>query len=168
MGVVLGQCLLHQFYVCFIVYPIDINSLVPGDLIWCHKTWLMSVLVMACCLVTPSHYLYHCWLTINEILLHQPRGNFTRNTYDVNQEYFFENYIFEMTTTSLSDLGLFDNARPCRIEYTGIFHVLSNMMPNLNYCNLVTWEFLYLYSITISWKSDIIFVMFELSYFLSE
>ena len=38
-----------------------INSLRPGDDIWCHWTWSTLDHVIACSLKAPSHYLNQCW-----------------------------------------------------------------------------------------------------------
>ena len=39
-----------------------INSLWPSDAIWWHSCGSALAEVMACCLMTPSHYLNQCWL----------------------------------------------------------------------------------------------------------
>ena len=48
-------------------WPVWVNSLWPGDAIWQQGSG--STLVMACCLMTPSHYLNQCWLIIKGVLL---------------------------------------------------------------------------------------------------
>ena len=56
---------------------------------------------MACCLMAPSHYLNQCWLFFNEILWYSTKGSFTgkpQNIYPWNE---FENYQFNIQTTSL-------------------------------------------------------------------
>ena len=45
-----------------------INILWPSDIIWWDKYWWALALVMACCLMAPSHYLNQCWLLISEVL----------------------------------------------------------------------------------------------------
>ena len=50
------------------------------------------VLVMACCLTAPSHYLNQCWLIISKIQLHSSDGNFTRDTSVINDWNKHENY----------------------------------------------------------------------------
>ena len=35
--------------------------------------------VMVCCLMTPSHYINHCWLIIKCILWHSPESNLKKN-----------------------------------------------------------------------------------------
>ena len=44
-----------------------VNSLLPGDGIWQHRSGSTLVQVMACCLTAPSHYLNQCWLFICEV-----------------------------------------------------------------------------------------------------
>ena len=41
-----------------------INSVRLGDVIWCCRSWSTLVLVMAWCLLAPSHYQNLCWLVI--------------------------------------------------------------------------------------------------------
>ena len=52
--------------------------------IWCHRTWSILVQVLACCLMSPSHYPNQCWLImITEVLWHSPRGNCTENAQNI-------------------------------------------------------------------------------------
>ena len=44
------------------------------------RSWSALVLLMACCLPPPSHWLNQWWLIIGEVLWHSPEGNFTENT----------------------------------------------------------------------------------------
>ena len=57
-----------------------INALWPSDVIWQQGSRLTLAQVMACCLMTPSHYLNQCWLMISEVLWHSPDNNLTENT----------------------------------------------------------------------------------------
>ena len=52
------------------------NSLWPSDARWRHRSGSTLALVMACCLMVPSHYMNQCWLPISEILWHSPESNF--------------------------------------------------------------------------------------------
>ena len=54
-------------------------SLWPSDTIWWHGSGSTLALVMACCLMAPSHYLNQCWLIISEVIWLTPEGNFTGN-----------------------------------------------------------------------------------------
>ena len=56
------------------------NELTHCDAIWHHRICSALVHLLACCLMAPSHYLYQCWLIINEVLWYSPEGNITRNT----------------------------------------------------------------------------------------
>ena len=47
-----------------------VNSLVPRDATWRHRTMSTLVQVMACCLTAPSHCLNQCWLNIIRVLWH--------------------------------------------------------------------------------------------------
>ena len=54
----------------------------PYGIIQLDQHWFWQygfVLVMACCLTAPSHYLNWCWLVISEVFWHSPEGNFTGN-----------------------------------------------------------------------------------------
>ena len=43
-----------------------INLLWLNDIIWWHRIGSAVAQVMVCCLMTPSHYLYQCWLICME------------------------------------------------------------------------------------------------------
>ena len=58
------------------------------------------ILMMACCLMVPSHYLNQCWLIIIKVLWHSPEGIFTGNAKDIFPSYEFENYQFNITAAS--------------------------------------------------------------------
>ena len=45
---------------------------------------------MACCLMTPNHYLNQCWLTIKGVLWHSPESNFIGIAQDINLKNEFE------------------------------------------------------------------------------
>ena len=49
----------------------QINSLLPSDDIWCQWSWSTLVQVMACCLMTTSHYLNQCWLESTSVQFHR-------------------------------------------------------------------------------------------------
>ena len=57
--------------------PQWVNSLWPSDTIRHHISGSTLALVLACCLMAPSHYLKRCWLIISEILWHSTEGNIT-------------------------------------------------------------------------------------------
>ena len=44
-----------------------VNSLWPSDAIWQQRSGSTLALVMACCLMAPSHYLSQCWLIISDV-----------------------------------------------------------------------------------------------------
>ena len=54
-----------------------INSSWTNDPIWHQRSWATHGQVMACCLISPSHYLNQCWLLTNEIRWHSPENTFT-------------------------------------------------------------------------------------------
>ena len=70
----------------------SINSLWPSDLIRRLASRSTLAQVMACCLMTPSHYLNQCWLMISEVLWHSPDSNFTENTSEIYRWIEFEIY----------------------------------------------------------------------------
>ena len=56
------------------------NSFWPSDAIWRYRSWSTWDLIMACCLMAPSHYLNLVkwyWLSISKALWHSPESNFT-------------------------------------------------------------------------------------------
>ena len=57
-----------------------LNSLMPSDVIWWHRSGSTLAQVMACCLTAPSHYLNQRWLIISNVLWHSSEGNFIRDT----------------------------------------------------------------------------------------
>ena len=60
----LKQCWPRSLPPYGVTRPQWVNTLWPSDDIWCHRTWSTLVKVMACCLITPSHYLTHWWLIV--------------------------------------------------------------------------------------------------------
>ena len=59
------------------------NSLGHSDVIWRWWSWSKLVLVMACCLTAPSHYLNQCW--ISKVLRHSSDDIIIRRLEDINQ-----------------------------------------------------------------------------------
>ena len=47
-----------------------IISLWPSDAIWSHRSGSTLAQIMACCLMSPSHYLKQCWFVMNRVLWH--------------------------------------------------------------------------------------------------
>ena len=76
-----------------------VNSLVPSDTIWWHRSWSTLVQVMACCLKAPSHYLNQCWLIINRVTWQAPESNFTENAEEFNPSHELETLTFEIMTS---------------------------------------------------------------------
>ena len=70
------------------------HSLWSSDAIRQHRSRSTLAQVMACCLVTPSHYLNQCWLLINELKCHSPEINLTASARPISQYNEFENYTF--------------------------------------------------------------------------
>ena len=56
------------------------NSLWPSDVIRRHNSGSTLAQVMACFLLTPSHYLNQCWLVLSKVQWHSSEGNFARDT----------------------------------------------------------------------------------------
>ena len=73
----------------------DINSLLPSDVIWWQGSKSTLAQIMACCLTAPRHYLSQCWLMISEVLWHSPDSNFTENTWHIYRWNEFEIYRVE-------------------------------------------------------------------------
>ena len=69
------------------------NSLWPSDTIWWQRSGSTLAQVMACCLMTPSHYLNQCWLIISEVQWHSYYGDFTRDASTISHWNPFENYM---------------------------------------------------------------------------
>ena len=60
-------------YKLFIVNMLGkVTLLWPNDAIWRHKTGSTLAQIIACCLMTPSHYLNQCWLIISKVQWQSP------------------------------------------------------------------------------------------------
>ena len=57
--------------------PALVDSSWPSHVIWWHKSGSTLALIMACCLMVPSHYMNQCWFLISEVLWHSPGSSFT-------------------------------------------------------------------------------------------
>ena len=53
-----------------------------SSVIWWHIS--RSTLVIAWCLIAPSHYLNQCWVIISQVLWHWLEDNFQESTQDIN------------------------------------------------------------------------------------
>ena len=60
-----------------------INSLWPSVFIWRHRTGSTLSQEMPWCLMAPSHYLNHCWVSISDVLWHLLQDSFTWNYQDI-------------------------------------------------------------------------------------
>ena len=67
----------------------------PSDSIWLHRTGSTLAEVMACCLMTPSHYLNQCWCIISRVPWHSSEGIIITCSEDTNQKSYIENCIFK-------------------------------------------------------------------------
>ena len=79
------------------------TSLWPSDAIWWPRsgsTLPQVPVVIAFCLMAPSHYLNQCWLLISEVLKHSLDSNFIGGAEATILCYEFENYTFNITATS--------------------------------------------------------------------
>ena len=77
----------------------DVNSLWPSDAIMRQRTESTLALLMACCLMAPSHYLNQCWLIISKVLWHSSEDIIIRSE-DTKQLNKIENSIFRITSRS--------------------------------------------------------------------
>ena len=73
-----------------------INSLWPADAIWLYLSGSTLAQIIACCLMTPSHYLNNCWLWISRVVWHSPESNFTVSAHVTIMYNEFENHIFKL------------------------------------------------------------------------
>ena len=55
-----------------------LNSLLPSDTLWQHKSGSTLAQVMACCLTATSHCLNRCRFIISKVPSHPSESNFTR------------------------------------------------------------------------------------------
>ena len=60
-------------------------TLGPNDAIWRQRSRSTLVLVMAYCLMAPSHYLNQCWPIISKVLWHSSEDIIIRRFEDTNQ-----------------------------------------------------------------------------------
>ena len=110
-----------------------VNSLWPGDATWWQRTQSTLAQVMACCLITPGHFLNQCWLINNEIVWHLSMCNFTGNP-DINPWIEFENHWFNTLRPRLNG-AIFQTTFSNRFswikmfEYQLIFH--WNLFPRV-------------------------------------
>ena len=61
-----GQC------AYFIQPTVLVNSLLPSDAIWRHRSGSTLAQTMAYCLLVLRHYLNQCWLLVNEVQWQSP------------------------------------------------------------------------------------------------
>ena len=85
-------------------YPgaLSFNSLLPSDATWWDRSGSTFTLVMACCLMAPSHYLNQFWLIISKVLWHSSKGHFTENTQGIYRWY--ELKIMKITYRQVSNI----------------------------------------------------------------
>ena len=86
---------------------------------------------MACCLITPSHYLNQYWLVIRELQWQPLEGNFTRDTSVMNNWNQFENYLNNISFKSAM------SQESCKLpQYFPIHAIFCNsetiLFPNIN------------------------------------
>ena len=67
--------------VCQTAYSVSLNLLLPRDAFWQHITGLI---LMACCLIVPSHYLKQCELITSKVKSQSPAHNFMRHILAIN------------------------------------------------------------------------------------
>ena len=71
--------------------PVLWNSMTPND-----TTQPTLVLVMACCLTAPSHYLKQGWLITDEVLWHSDHNTFIGSAPNIEHYDLFENHILKI------------------------------------------------------------------------
>ena len=68
--------------------------------IWWYRSGWTFVLVMACGLTAPSHYLNQCWVIVSGVHWHSPKNNSSMNVQATILYNRFENYIFKIASIS--------------------------------------------------------------------
>ena len=76
-----------------------VNSLWPCGALWGHSSDSTLAMVMASCLMAPSHYLHQSWF-LSDILCHSHESNFTSSALATMLSNEFKNYDFEIIATS--------------------------------------------------------------------
>ena len=88
---------LNSIFVSALCIPILLfNSTKQSDAIWWHKSRSTLSKVMACCLMTPSHYLSKYWLIIDEVFYNPFAGYFAGIVQHVGTWYEIENNQFKI------------------------------------------------------------------------
>ena len=57
------------------------------EVIWYHRTWSTLVQAIASCHMSPSHYLYHCWLIVTWTIWNILEWNFSQNAFFFRKMY---------------------------------------------------------------------------------
>ena len=92
--------IIFTYHSSYLLHFRRFDSLWPSDATWRQRSRSTLAQLMACCLTAPIHYLNQCWLNISEALRHSTENDFTRNYQDMYLLYHFENYGFQISTTS--------------------------------------------------------------------
>ena len=67
------------------------DSLWPSDAIWRHRSGSTMAQVMACYLMSPSHYLNQSWLIVSKVEWYSSKDQFTRDTSAISHWNYLEN-----------------------------------------------------------------------------
>ena len=118
--------IVHVFMLSIFTFPAAwfsdaVNSLCPSDAIWRYRSGSRLALVMACCLMAPSHYPNQCWLIISQVLWHSSEGNFTGNVWDISPWYELQGTLsiqyYWWFSQGLTHFGLFGMEKQCGIHW---------------------------------------------------
>ena len=105
------------------------NSLWPNDVIWWLRSCEHLAHLMACCLMTQSHYLNQCWLIIDGSLWHSLKTYFTGSAQDIRSLNEFEKCTSEITCTSLRGQWV-NSLAPGKFEWNFIYVILKWILVN--------------------------------------
>ena len=112
-----------------------------SDAIWRRRSGSTLAQVMAWCLTAPSHYLNQCWLIIKGVRWRSPESNST-SAHEI-QLYVFEDYTFEIATTSPK--GQWVNPPHADHRRAGIVFRKDNSIPEYIYLYIYIYVSIYIY-----------------------
>ena len=103
---------------------------------------------MACCLMSPNHYLNNYWLILSKILWHSPESNFSWKAQEIFRSHEFENYWFKIISVASS-------GHQCINSPQGRFITRSRWRAKGTSCQFLWGKTLKLWEFTASWCKQV-------------
>ena len=86
-------CRIRHWHTLCLLTPSGTSCLIH----WCLAPWSILVQVLACCLMTLSYHMNHCWLTIDWIPRNNPQYNLIKNTLVFIEESVLDSVVCELS-----------------------------------------------------------------------